>query len=212
MNNLGMAMGPAATHRAPQALHEGTHVITPRRWYCHHGIYIGNGQVVHYAGFKSLLRRGPVECTTLDTFADGHGIEVGTVQHARYGGADVVRRATSRLGEDAYHLLRNNCEHFCNWCVHGTPTSMQVERLAHDPLRALLATACLLHAWIWARVYAGRGAPIHMLGPVSGMWIGAWQRILINAHRVVSPAGRIWMRFCGVASFLGSASRRTPSA
>jgi len=147
-------MAPAATNRAPQTLREGTHLVTPRRWYRHHGIYIGNGQVVHYAGFKSLLRRGPVECATLDAFADGHGIEVATAQHARYSGADVVRRATSRLGEDTYHLLHNNCEHFCNWCVHGTPTSSQVERLAHDPLRALLAAVCLLH---WARVYTGRG-------------------------------------------------------
>lgn len=153
-----MDIAPAATNRAPQTLREGSHLVTPRRWYRHHGIYIGNGQVVHYAGFKSLLRRGPVECATLEAFADSHGFEVVTVQqHARYSGADVVRRATSRLGEDTYHLLRNNCEHFCNWCVHGASTSSQVERLAHEPLRALLAAVCLLHAWMWARVYTGRG-------------------------------------------------------
>lgn len=79
------------------------------------------------------------------------------VQDVRYSGRDVVRRALSRVGKDSYHLLRNNCEHFCNWCVHGTPRSAQVELLASDPLRALLAAACMLHAGMWTRLCAGGG-------------------------------------------------------
>ena len=39
----------------------GAHLVTPRRRYCHHGIYVGDGKVVHYAGLSRSLRRGPVE-------------------------------------------------------------------------------------------------------------------------------------------------------
>ena len=39
----------------------GAHVVTQRRGYTHHGIYVGASQVVHYAGLARGLRRGPVE-------------------------------------------------------------------------------------------------------------------------------------------------------
>jgi hypothetical protein len=45
-----------------------------------------------------------------------------------------VRRARSRLGERHYHLLRNNCEHFCNWCQLGESRSEQVETLVKPAL------------------------------------------------------------------------------
>jgi len=51
-----------------------------------------------------------------------------------------VRRARSRLGERRYHLLRNNCEHFCNWCQLGECRSEQVEALMKP---ALLLTGIL---------------------------------------------------------------------
>jgi hypothetical protein len=38
-----------------------------------------------------------------------------------------MRRARSRLGERRYDVLRNNCEHFCNWCQVGESRSRQVE-------------------------------------------------------------------------------------
>ena len=43
--------------------------------------------------------------------------------------AQIVGRARSRLGEDRYRFLSNNCEHFSEWCVNGEPRSPQVERL-----------------------------------------------------------------------------------
>jgi hypothetical protein len=60
----------------------------------------------------------------------------------------VMRRARSRLGENRYGLLRNNCEHFCEWCVQGVPRSLQVERALKFPraIRGTLrATLALLH-------------------------------------------------------------------
>jgi hypothetical protein len=41
----------------------------------------------------------------------------------------VIQRARSRVGEDCYRLLTNNCEHFCEWCLRGEHRSYQVEAL-----------------------------------------------------------------------------------
>lgn len=117
----------------------GAHLKTYRRGYVHHGIYAGNGEVVHYAGFKGFLRCGPVERTTLADFADGCGFRLARAAQARYSASEIVRRAKARLGEDDYRLLTNNCEHFCTWCLTGESRSEQVESLLSHPWRAFLA-------------------------------------------------------------------------
>ena len=122
---------------------EGSHIVARRSAYDHHGIYVGNGRVVHYAGLCRSLHRGPVEETTIECFASGHEIAVMPNPMARYVGADAVRRARSRLGENRYRLLSNNCEHFCNWCLYGESRSEQVEACFAHPLLALRALAIL---------------------------------------------------------------------
>ncbi|QEZ46671.1 lecithin retinol acyltransferase family protein [Cupriavidus oxalaticus] len=117
----------------------GAHLTTSRLGYVHHGIYAGNGEVVHYVGFKGFMRRGPVEKTTLAGFAGGYGFRIEPVPQARYLKAEVVRRAASRLGEDDYRLLTNNCEHFCSWCLYGESRSTQVEALLTHRWRAVIA-------------------------------------------------------------------------
>jgi len=109
----------------------GAHLMTPRRVYTHHGIYAGEGRVVQYGGLSRRLRRGPVEEVSLAQFAQGREIWVRSEQTSPFNGEDVIRRARLRLGENRYHLLTNNCEHFCEWCVRGQPRSFQVdERIA----------------------------------------------------------------------------------
>ena len=44
----------------------GSHLVSPRRFYLHHGIYLGGGEVVHYSGFSSSFRAGPVEVIDLE--------------------------------------------------------------------------------------------------------------------------------------------------
>jgi hypothetical protein len=63
-------------------------------------------------------------------------------------GNDIVRRARSRLGERCYDVLRNNCEHFCNWCQVGESRSTQVDLLLQRiermlPRLPLRLTTCL---------------------------------------------------------------------
>ncbi|MDF3832444.1 lecithin retinol acyltransferase family protein [Cupriavidus basilensis] len=125
----------------------GAHLITERRGYAHHGIYIGAGKVVHYAGFAGSLHRGPVEEITLDAFAVGQPVSVKANPCARYAGLEAVARACSRLGEDNYRLLTNNCEHFCTWCLFGESRSEQVEACLHHPSRAVHTLANLLRTF-----------------------------------------------------------------
>lgn len=125
----------------------GAHLVTQRRGYSHHGIYVGNARVVHYAGLCSQLHAGPIEELSLEHFGAGHDIQVRAEPLPRYTGDEAVRRARSRLGENRYRLLSNNCEHFCTWCLYGEAHSEQVRQSAIHPMRALRALGSLLSVW-----------------------------------------------------------------
>jgi hypothetical protein len=118
----------------------GTHLIVCRRAYSHHGIYLGDGRVVHYAG-RIKYPQGLIEEISVAEFSEGRAFRAVILQTGRFNGNEVVRRARSRLGERRYDLLRNNCEHFCNWCRLGENRSVQVECLT-APVR-LFRTALL---------------------------------------------------------------------
>jgi hypothetical protein len=118
--------------------------VTPRRGFTHHGIYVGGGRVVHYAGLCRRLHVGPVEEVDLVAFAADHAVSVRIDAHARYAPAEVVRRARSRLGEDRYRIASNNCEHFCTWCLRGEGRSEQVERLLAWPRAVVVAVVASL--------------------------------------------------------------------
>lgn len=106
----------------------GDHLTTPRCGYVHHGIYAGNGQVIHYGGFCRLLRCRPVEEVSFEDFAGGHEVAVKLHVTPAFSGVVVLRRARSRLGENDYHLLSNNCEHFTEWCISGTSRCLQITK------------------------------------------------------------------------------------
>jgi len=117
----------------------GSHLVTPRRGYLHHGIYVGARTVVHYSGLARGLRRGPVEEVPLAHFARGQRVWVRSDAPSDFDVREIVCRARSRVGEDCYRLLTNNCEHFCEWCLRGTARSFQIEAWLARPRRALLA-------------------------------------------------------------------------
>jgi hypothetical protein len=114
------------------------HLLTPRALYTHHGIYVGNGRVIHYAGCARGPWRGPVEIVSLERFARGRGIWV-RCDASRFDRREVVERALSRLGERSYRILTNNCEHFCAWAMRDERRSRQVERYRAAPRAAWLA-------------------------------------------------------------------------
>jgi len=104
------------------------HLVTPRALYSHHGIYIGYGRVIHYAGLAYGFRRGPVADVSLTQFARGRDIRIRR-DPPKFSSGEVVERARSRLGESRYRLLTNNCEHFCSWALRDECYSKQVEWL-----------------------------------------------------------------------------------
>jgi len=116
----------------------GTHLTTPRRGYVHHGIYTGDGRVIHYSGFSRAFRRGPVQEVPLEQFARGRGVQAHAGVSALFAGGEAVARARSRLGEDRYRVWSNNCEHFVHWCLSGSSRSAQVERWGRT-IRSALA-------------------------------------------------------------------------
>jgi Lecithin retinol acyltransferase len=122
---------------AESELPMGSHIVTRRHGYTHHGIYAGAGKVVHYAGLSRGLRRGPVEENSLSSFAAGYPVSVVSGVPPKFEGLEVARRARSRIGEDDYRLLTNNCEHFCEWCLHGQHRSYQIDACLTMHLQAL---------------------------------------------------------------------------
>lgn len=107
----------------------GAHVVTPRRGYTHHGIYVGRGCVVQYAGLSRGFRSGPVEEVPLSRFSRGRPIWIRLADLEWKDRPEVVERARERLGEARYHPLTNNCEHFTEWCLRGEHRSHQVDNL-----------------------------------------------------------------------------------
>ncbi|EJM62821.1 lecithin retinol acyltransferase family protein [Pseudomonas sp. GM48] len=126
----------------------GSHLISPRKFYVHHGIYLGYGEVAHYSGFSSSLKPGPIEVTDLESFANGKPVWV-MQESCEFSNDEIVSRARSRMGESQYRILSNNCEHFCSWCVSGKSCSTQVRAFLHYP-RYLLSFISALELYFIA--------------------------------------------------------------
>jgi hypothetical protein len=91
-------------------LRPGDHVFVSRVVYAHHGIYIGQGRVVHFTGAAARIEDASIRYDSLETFAAGGTVEV--MEYARsFSEDEVVRRARSRIGENglgAAPLRRRN--------------------------------------------------------------------------------------------------------
>ncbi len=103
----------------------GDHLVTPRTGYTHHGLYLGNQQVIHYSG-KSAHDQGSIQQVTLEEFCDGKTCRVRDYPFRVYGRKESVERAEQRLGEAKYSILFNNCEQFVAWCIMGFGYSEQI--------------------------------------------------------------------------------------
>ena len=105
--------------------------------YYHHGIYVSDNEVIHFTGADddSVLdwSKAKVIKTTLQRFLNGGTVEVKEYTDAEisdlYHVEGIVNYARSCLGEDGYHLIFNNCEHFANACTLGKYRSRQVEKV-----------------------------------------------------------------------------------
>ncbi len=100
----------------------GDHLQVPRQHglFNHHGIDLGDGTVAHYLEGRMILR------SSIEEFCRGKDVSV--VNHKDASSNRLtLQRAISRIGEQKYNLLFNNCEHFANWCKTGQHRSNQLE-------------------------------------------------------------------------------------
>lgn len=170
----------------PAILRFGDHLKVKRRLYSHHGIYIGNNHVIHYApppgksvgdgiSWRQLLGADSVINTIhiakLDDF-EYEGIRASIVPYEKprhYPPLKTVARAESRIGENGYNLWGNNCEQFTRWCKQVQPEGKPVNLWESTWEGALLglSTGARARQWSTMAVGAGLGA---LLG-VTRKWL-----------------------------------------
>lgn len=105
----------------------GTHLVSDKGIYTHHGICVDINNVIHYSGFAEGMQSGPVEIISLEEFLKTGNCSIKDHPNAIYNGKEASKRAKSRLNENLYSLTGNNCEHFVNWCIEGNHKSEQVD-------------------------------------------------------------------------------------
>lgn len=148
----------------------GTELVVNRIGYRHHGIYLGDGLVIHYAG-RIRHSHGLIETISLRAFVGRRHVRVGRRPTQPLQGEEIVRRARSRLGERRYDILRNNCEHFSSWCYTAEGRSGQV-----DPILQKIAS---LKAAVRSSLSSFASSCLSRLSPAS------------HAERAVCPAQSI---------------------
>lgn len=77
---------------------------------------------------NAFLKPGTPTKITLKVFNEIIKI-INSDDYHLYSAEETVERAESRLGETAYSLAFNNCEHFAIWCKTGLHESKQVDRV-----------------------------------------------------------------------------------
>lgn len=97
-------------------LEHGDHIYIQNLGYTHHGIYIGNNRVIHYT--KGYDEQPVVQTDSLDNFGPKSCL-FKKASSANYTRDEIISRAYSKLGENGYNLIFNNCEHFVRWCRTG---------------------------------------------------------------------------------------------
>ena len=181
----------------------GMHVVAHRIGYQHHGIYIGDGQVIAY------LRDTGVTVCSWSTFADGDKVTVYEHDDALYSADKIVQRALDRVGEDDYNLVFNNCEHFANWCITGQAKSYQVREVAIETAAlAAVAALAIRHAQTAVRVGSAAFSAVRALTAASAVGGGVAASAGAGATATATTAGAV----SGAAAATGLAAVAVPVA
>lgn len=119
----------------------GDIIFTDRGIYKHYGVYIGHGQVIHFAGPKGHETdptKADIILTSIEDFLRGDELSVEfepeNFKYKSFPPSEIVRRAKSKIGTEKgyYNLVDNNCEHFANWCKYDVKFSRQVDKVASN--------------------------------------------------------------------------------
>ena len=113
-----------------QVLLLGDHLVTnidPFGLTEHHGLYVGNGNVIH------LSKHGMIEEIDLLRFSGGQRIRV---KKSTLFPHKAIELARNKLGNTSYNFATNNCEQFVNECLEVSSTSNQVSNFTHVTLQS----------------------------------------------------------------------------
>ena len=123
---------------------KGDHIRVKSNQLYHHGIYLGDEEVVQFGGPFDMFTKPEsivVEKVHIEDFLKGGFLEVKVFDRKekkeKKSPDEIVKTALSMLGTGGYDLLRNNCEHFVNYCIFGVKKSSQVDDL-HKEIRGKL--------------------------------------------------------------------------
>ena len=119
-------------------LKKGDHIRVKRSFYFHHGLYIGNNEVIHYTGEVSDSIDNPsevkVRITSIDFFKKEGIVEaynptlkerlLYTKRRNKR-----IKEAKMLLGENNYNFLHNNCEDFVNRVSYKKKLTSQIDDL-----------------------------------------------------------------------------------
>ena len=149
----------------------GDHIRVRRKLgYFHHGLYLGNGKVIHFHA-REFIKTAAIICvTTLEEFAGENGV-VEIVPHRNdecFSPYMTVKRAIGYLHSNwgGYAFFTNNCQHFANWCKTGVRKSEQVQEVAVfllDGITGLMA-----------------GLAVRSVAPRLGTRLGPWGVVAIT--------------------------------
>jgi hypothetical protein len=132
----------------------GDHIYVKRkgRFYTHHGIYMGDGKVIHFAG--SIREKiDPVVHETDQSRFLKDGILRRRDYKQRLPASETIRIAREQLSDRSYSMVWNNCEHFATYCATGKKKSQQVKRV----LSGLSTVAVGVVLFVLTRVVSSQG-------------------------------------------------------
>ena len=118
-------------------LYPGAHIRVSCSGYYHHGIYIGDGEVVQF-GLPTDVYVDPKEIKVMRSpLADfcGKALFIEVYKYSKKelkekkSDEEIIKTALSCVGEGGYNILQNNCEHFTNRCIFGFNKSEQIDEI-----------------------------------------------------------------------------------
>ena len=132
----------------------GDHICVRRKgkFYTHHGIYLGDGKVIHFAGSIREMVDPEVHETDLVSFLKG-GILRRRDHKRRLPASKTIPIARKQLSDKSYSMIWNNCEHFATYCATGKKRSRQVRKA----ISGLSTVAAGVMVYVLKRVISSPG-------------------------------------------------------
>ena len=117
----------------------GAHIRVQIQSIYHHGIYIGNDEVIQFGLLCDMLKPKEevrVLVSSIEEFLQGGFLEVRVFDRKerkiKNDDLKIVEIAKSKLGEDGYDIVHNNCEHFANFCIFNKKESKQIDDIRSE--------------------------------------------------------------------------------